>query len=87
MDTIEKAMEAIAPGCFSEHCSDIDRYEIERMVRAVIGSIRVPSDKMICAALDDYDNRGSLGQGYVQAWQAMIDEALKTAPLSSKSSS
>jgi hypothetical protein len=38
-EMIRQVMEAIAPGCFSELCSDVDRYEVERMARAALKAI------------------------------------------------
>lgn len=56
-----------------------DEGEADRLARAAIIAMREPTDKMICAALDDFDNRARVrpGQGYFDAWKAMIDAILK----------
>lgn len=74
-EMVKRAMDAIAPGCHSEICSDEDRYEIEMMARRAIGAMREPTEEMKESAhrLDPHHyGRGDA----LFIWRAMIDAAL-----------
>lgn len=43
--------------------------------RAAVEAMRNPTDKMICASLDDHDKRSGR-QSITECWNSMIDAAL-----------
>lgn len=72
---MSEMIERIAKAIMSAENPD-SRDQYAEMARAAFVAMKNPTHEMIGAALDDYDRRGGR-QGYTDAWNAMIDAALK----------